>query len=85
MGDGKHAMENTPHEEPALQVFEFRFVVLLRGEGPGRDSPRTLWRGWIQRVPDVSELGAPAAVEQVAFKGLHEIPGIVRSLMGDRR
>ena len=77
-------MGNTPHEASPLRVFEFRFVVLLRGEGAERDSPATLWRGWIQRVPDVSELAAPAAVEQVAFKGLDEIPRIVRALMGNR-
>jgi hypothetical protein len=84
VGDVKNAMEKQPHEEAPLRVFEFRFVVLLRGEGAERDAPGTLWRGWIQRVPDISELGAAAVVDQVAFKGLDEIPRIVRSLMGDR-
>ena len=74
-------MENTRSDYAWPRVYEFRFVVLLRGERRDGEEAQIEWRGWIRRVPDISELGGEIGVEQVAFRTLEELPAIVRMLM----
>lgn len=79
-----HITETTLNERRWPRVFEFRFVVVLRGEGSEQGRPPAEWRGWIRRVPDVQERDAGAGEQQVAFACIEDIPRIVRHLMGLR-